>query len=144
MEIKKNVMKKILFFIVVGTVLGCSISKEEKLQNLNGYWEIEKVVTETGAEKTFAISTVVDFIEIDGNQGKRTKVNPQLDGSFKNNGSTETFEVDTSGNNLILHYKTPFATWDETIEKATTTNLKTLNSEGKQYFYKRFEKFDFK
>ena len=96
-----------LFLIVSTSIFGCQQNTKELKENLSGYWEIEKVTTLEGETKEFKISTIVDYITVDGNFGKRTKVSPQLDGSFKNNGATETFTIDGSSGELILRYQNP-------------------------------------
>ena len=113
------------------------------LKNLPGYWEIESVKNEDGALKEFKISTTIDFIELNGNEGLRTKVNPQLDGSFINKGTTENFSVDKSGEKLVLNYDNTLDQWSEKVIEVTKTSLIVTNAAGKEYRYKRFEKFDF-
>lgn len=119
----------------------CQQNPTELKENLAGYWEIEKVVTLEGETKTYTISTIVDYISIEGNTGKRTKVNPQLDGSFKNNGTAETFTIDGSSGELVLRYQTPLNTWTEKVKKATAEKLRIVNNQGIEYYYKRFTKF---
>jgi hypothetical protein len=132
----------ILFFSLL--TISCQQNPTALKQNLSGYWEIEKVTTLEGETKEFKISTIVDYISVEGDTGTRTKVSPQLDGSFKNNGAIETFTIDGSSGELVLRYKTPHNTWTEKVKKATKEKLLIVNNQGKEYVYKRFEKFNFK
>ena len=135
-------MKKLIFLLLTSTLLiSCRQNPTELQQNLSGYWEIEKVITLEGDEKQFKISTIVDYINIEGDKGTRTKVSPQLDGTFKNNGTVETFTVDGSSGELVLRYQTPQHTWTEKVKQATQEKLIVVNNEGKEYYYKRFTKF---
>ena len=135
-------MQKIIIILLsCFLITSCRQNPKELQQNLSGYWEIEKVVTLEGNVKEFKISTIVDYIHIEGNTGTRTKVGPQLDGTFKNNGSVETFTIDGSSGELVLRYKTPQHTWNEKVKKATQEKLLVVNNEGKEYYYKRFNTF---
>jgi hypothetical protein len=133
-----------LFLIISISLFSCQQNTKELKENLSGYWEIEKVTTLEGETKEFKISTIVDYIIVDGNLGKRTKVSPQLDGSFKNNGATETFTLDRSSGELVLRYQNPESIWVEKVKEATKEKLRIVNKQGKEYIYKRFEKFNFK
>ena len=133
-----------LFLIISISLFSCQQNTKELKENLSGYWEIEKVITLEGETKEFKISTIVDYIIVDGNFGKRTKVSPQLDGSFKNNGATETFTIDGSSGELVLRYQNPESIWVEKVKEATKEKLRIVNKQGKEYIYKRFEKFNFK
>jgi hypothetical protein len=133
-----------LFLIISISLFSCQQNTKELKENLSGYWEIEKVTTLEGETKEFKISTIVDYIIVDVNFGKRTKVSPQLDGSFKNNGATETFTIDGSSGELVLRYQNPESIWVEKVKEATKEKLRIVNKQGKEYIYKRFEKFNFK
>ena len=139
---KKNIFK-ITFICSLFILAACSQNKDEMLHNLPGYWEIVKVTDQGGNTKEFKISTTIDFIELNDTTGIRTKVNPQLNGSFKNNGTTENFIVDTSKEQLLLNYDNNLGQWTEEIVTATKNKLTVINAEGKEYSYKRFEGFDF-
>lgn len=133
--------KTILLLLISLTVLSCRQNPTELQQNLTGYWEIEKVVTQDGEEKTFKVNAFIDYITLEGTSGKRTKVSPQLDGTFKNNETVEPFEINTGSGELLLRYTTQFNAWTEKVKKATQDQLVIINNEGKEYHYKRFKKF---
>ena len=132
-----------LLVIVSSSLFSCQKNTKELKENLSGYWEIQKVTTLEGETKEFKISTVIDYITVEGNSGKRTKVSPQLDGSFKNNGATESFTIDGSSGELVLRYQNPESIWVEKVKDATKEKLRIVNKQGKEYIYKRFEKFNF-
>ena len=137
-------MKKAIVLILTITLFSCGKDTSEMKTNLAGYWEITSVEMPDGTTKDFSISTTIDFIEVDGDTGVRTKVNPKLDGTFSTNGTAESFKISEENYKLVLAYKNPFATWKETILQAKKDELKIKNEEGKIYSYKRFEKFTFK
>ena len=139
---KKYVISSLLL-VIFTSLFSCQQNTKELKENLSGYWEIKKVTTLEGETKEFKISTIVDYITVDGNLGKRTKVSPQLDGSFKNNGATESFTIDGSSGELVLRYQNPESIWVEKVKCATKEKLRIVNKQGKEYIYKRFEKFNF-
>jgi hypothetical protein len=138
-------MRILISCIILITAISCG-RQDPMLQKekLNGYWEIESVTLPDGSKKDFSFSTVVDFIEVSEEKGVRTKVMPQIDGSFINNGPTEKFAIKIEDNKLQLYYETPYDQWKETVITANGSALKVVNKDGKIYSYKKFEKFNFK
>ncbi|WP_347374440.1 lipocalin family protein [Aequorivita sp. Q41] len=116
---------------------------EIQKQNLSGYWEIKSVKMTDGEKKEFGINTIVDYIEIKGDSGIRTKVSPKLDGSFVTNGVSENFTLKIEEDSLRMYYKTPFDEWKETVIEAKDSTLTVKNRANKIYIYSAFKKYDF-
>lgn len=135
---------KYIFFLIVLAIGGCS-KQDPKLQkeHLAGYWEISSVEMTDGTKKSFSINSVVDFIEVTGDYGVRTKVAPKFDGTFVTNGTAEKFSIKIEDDSLRLYYETPFDNWKETILTATDSILTVKNRDNKIYYYSRFKKFNF-
>ena len=133
-------MKKAIFIFLFGiTLLSCNeYSQQEKIDNLNGYWEITKAELPEGITKEFKYSEIVDFIKVDSTSGFRKKARPQLDGSFITSNDEEIFEVKLENDSLNLYYSTPYANWKETIISSEENELVVLNPDGIIYTYKRF------
>ena len=132
------------YIILIMITLGCEkpnplVQKE----NLAGYWEIKSVTMPDGTEKNFGINALIDFIEVSGDSGVRTKVAPKFDGSFANNGSAEKFSIKIENDSLRLYYETPFDTWAETVLSAKDSALVVRNRDNKVYSYIKFKKFNF-
>lgn len=135
---------KITFLILTVLFISCSKpNPEEQKQKLNGYWEITSVKIPGNDIKKFKASTILDFIEVKGDSGIRTKVAPKLDGTFRNNGVAEDFTIKIEDDSLRLYYKTPFDNWKETVIEAKDSTLKVINRDHKIYTYSKFKKFDF-
>jgi hypothetical protein len=137
-------MKTLLSCIILIIAFSCgkqdpSIQKDK----LGGYWGIESVTSPYGKKIDFSINAVVDFIEVSEEKGIRTKVAPQFDGSFMNNGTAEKFNLKIEEDSLRLYYTTPFDSWKETVLLATDSVLKIINRDSKIYTYKKFRKFNF-
>jgi len=112
---------------------------EEQKQNLSGYWEIKEVEMPSGKKKEFDLNTIVDYIEVEGNSGKRTMVSPKYDGTYTTNGSVENFTLKIEDDSLRMYYKTPFDEWKETVIDAKNSFLTVINRDSKIYTYSKFE-----
>ncbi len=111
---------------------------QEKIDNLNGYWEITQAELPEGITKEFKYSELVDYIKVDSTAGFRKKVRPQLDGSFIASDDVEIFDVKLENDSINLYYSTPYANWKETIISSGEDELMILNPDGIIYTYKRF------
>ena len=131
-------MKKILFLFVLSTVLSCKQKiSDADILNLNGYWEIEKVMLPDGEKKEYKINETVDFFKVANNKGFRKKVMPQVDGTYLTNDISENLEVTVKDGNATIKYTTEFANWEETIIELTAEKLVLKNKQELEYHYKR-------
>lgn len=138
-------MKKIFLFIVFGLLLSCkqTISKTD-LNNLNGYWEIEKVELPDGDKKEYKVNETIDFFKIKDEKGFRKKVMPQLDGTYLTNDIQEDIVIAVKDGDATIQYKTTYASWNEEIIELTKEKLVIKNQQDFEYHYKRPVKFSIK
>lgn len=135
---------KITSLLLIVFFISCEKpNPQEQKQNLGGYWEIVTVKMPNGKKKDFSVNTIVDYIEVKGDSGIRTKVSPKFDGSFRTNGTSEKFTLKIEEDSLRMYYKTPFDEWKETVIEAKDSTLVVKNRDNKVYTYIKFEKFDF-
>ncbi len=138
-------MKKIVLFLFIGLLMSCNQSiNEADLQHLNGYWEIDEVELPDGEKKEYKVNETIDYFKIDVNKGFRTKVMPQLDGSYLNNDLKEDVQIVINDGEAIIQYKTKYATWSEEIIKLTKDDFVVKNQQDLVYYYKRPVKFSLK
>jgi hypothetical protein len=131
-------MKKFVFGIFL-VLASCNTGpSQEKINNLNGYWEIKKAELPEGISKEFRFSELVDYIQLENKTGFRKKVRPQLDGSFITSEDRENFSVKIENDSINLYYTTPYNTWKETLLTSEENEIKILNPRGIIYTYKRF------
>ena len=73
-------MKKIILFLVFGLFLSCKQSiSESDLQNLNGYWEIEKVELPDGDKKEYKVNETIDcFYQAGGDREQFNELYQQI------------------------------------------------------------------
>lgn len=131
----------IVFFILIGCNQGPS---KKELGNLNGYWEIEKVIFPDGSSKEYKVSLTIDFIELNELNGFRKKVQPRLDGSYITSDDSESFRIIEQKGSFLIHYnqeisKNPLTQRTEELVTLSEAKFSVRNSEGITYFYKRFE-----
>lgn len=138
-------MKKIILFLVFGLFLSCKQSiSESDLQNLNGYWEIEKVELPDGEKKEYKVNETIDFFKIIDKKGFRSKVMPQIDGTYLTNDLKEVVVVVLKDGDATIQYKTNYANWNEEIIELSTDKLVVKNQQDLEYHYKRPVKFSIK
>ncbi|HLO73554.1 MAG TPA: lipocalin family protein [Flavobacterium sp.] len=138
-------MKKIILFFVFGLFLSCKQSiSEADLQNLNGYWEIEKVELPDGNKKEYKVNETIDFFKITDKKGFRSKVMPQIDGTYLTNDLKEGVVVVLKDGDATIQYKTNYANWNEEIIELSKDKLVVKNQQDLEYHYKRPVKFSIK
>ena len=138
-------MKKIILFLVFGLILSCKQSiSESDLQNLNGYWEIEKVELPDGDKKEYKVNETIDFFKITDKKGFRSKVMPQIDGTYLTNDLKEDVVVVLKDGDATIQYKTNYANWNEEIIELSKDKLVVKNQQDLEYHYKRPVKFSIK
>ncbi len=131
-------MRVILILLVL--LVGCNskVAKED-LQQLNGYWEIEKVSFPNGETKDFMSSTTIDYIELDGMKGFRKKVQPKFNGTFETSNDAELFTIVQYGEGFVLNYSGSINSWKEEIISISKDNFSVTNQDTLTYTYKRYE-----
>ena len=139
-------MKKLFIVFVIAT-LGFSCKQnitESDLNNLNGYWEIEKVILPNGEKKEYKVNETIDYFKLVKNKGFRKKVMPQVDGSYLTNNLKESVYISLEEGSAIFHYKTNYAQWNEEIIAVSKDEFIVKNQQELVYHYKRPVKFSVK
>ena len=111
--------------------------KQTDIQNLNGYWEIEKVILPDGEDKEYKANETFDFFELKDKIGSRKKGIQQFDGTFLTNDVSENFKIEFKDGNCYINYKTDFAKWQEEILVLTKESFVVKNKNDLEYHYKR-------
>jgi hypothetical protein len=139
-------MKKLFILFFLGaTGLSCKQKiSETDLQYLNGYWEIEKVTLPDGDTKEYKVNETIDYFQIAQKKGFRSKVMPQVDGSYLTNDIKESVQVSLKDGSATLHYKTTYAKWNEEIITLSKDHFVVKNAQDLEYHYKRPVKFSVK
>lgn len=135
--------KRLLYLLISLTVVSCAKKDAIDLKQLEGYWEIKKVVLPDGSSKEYTISQSIDFIMLKNDStGYRKKLQPKLDGTFFTSDDAEEFTIRINDKKQILNYKNSLSEWKEVIIKLNKEELVILNENNLKYFYERFEKLN--
>lgn len=133
-------IKSVKVFFVALILSGCAEQKpKQQYTHLEGYWEISRVEINPDSVREYKYNETVDFIDLEGAKGTKTKVRPQLDGTYQVTGVTEDIEMVLEDKELYIKYTTPYDTFRERVVHAEENDLKLENEEGVIYFYKRYE-----
>lgn len=136
----KHLTTSLLFILLL-----CNCAKvdpESYIKHIDGYWEIEKVITNEGLEKQYNFNQSIDFFEVQGSKGVRKKVQPQFDGSFITTKDHESFTLKIENDSLRIYYETSLMNWKETVLSAKENEMIMKNEVGNLYFYKPYKKMD--
>ncbi len=129
---------KILIILAFTFFVSCKETiKETDIQNLNGYWEIEKVKLPEGEDKEYKTNETFDFFELKGKTGSRKKGIQQFDGTFLTNDVLEDFTIEFKEGKCYINYLTDFAKWKEEILLLNKEKLVVKNKNDLEYHYKR-------
>ena len=133
-------MKKSCAIVLMLVFIACGKqSKNINLDDLNGYWEISKVELSKDSVIQYSISQYVDYFEVTDSTGIRTKLQPNIDGSFVATKDQSEIEILKSDGDIQLLYSTPFDEWKEQLVSLDEENMIVINQDGKKYYYKRYE-----
>ena len=134
-------MKKLILIFSIICLASCSkTDPREQLDNLNGYWQIEKVEVQKDSVIEYGLSPYIDYIEVNDSTGFRKKLKPKIDGGFiKASSDAEKITAKIEDNSLFLYYTTPFNEWKEEVLEANEEELVILNRDDKKYYYQRYK-----
>jgi len=136
-------MPKHSIYVFFFFLISCSKPNPESyIKYINGYWEIEKVITLEGIEKQYNFNQNVDFFEINDLKGIRKKVQPQFNGHFITTRDNEFVTLKIENDSLRMYYKTSLASWKETLISAKENQMIIKNEAGNLYFYKPYQKIE--
>jgi hypothetical protein len=133
-------MKRPVYLICIVLLLSCQKGPEkENLPLLNGYWEIEEAEAPDGTSREYAVSTTIDYLEIEGMQGYRKKLQPRADGGFLASDDASFFEIREDKGRFFMSYHTDFASWEEELLRLDTDGFTVVNADNITYHYRRFK-----
>ncbi|WP_194852127.1 lipocalin-like domain-containing protein [Nonlabens antarcticus] len=133
-------MKYLWIIIIALITTSCSDqSTDVKLENLKGYWNIERVEKPDGEEKIFPFTNHMDFFEVNENGGTKSRVSPTFDGRFVSYGETVRFVWEMRENQLILIFEEGDKSYTQILKEATKEELILVHENGTVYYYQPYE-----
>lgn len=132
--------KNFLVLVFLG-LLGCSSREQIKeLDQLTGYWEIEKAVFPDGTEKIYKSNTTIDFFHLEENKGYRKKVQPLLNGQYQTSDDAQQFQlIRVEDERIFLEYANGDLNWQEQLKAVDSVQLVLESTEKTTYIYKRYQ-----
>lgn len=135
-------MKK-LFVLICLCAVGCKSNPTDRIDSIEGYWEIESVYKDDILIKTFKISPGIDYFKINKrSKGFRKKLKPNFNGTFETSKDVLNFEIEIQNNTLFLNYIDNGTKFSEKVLLASTKKLVLKNNRGFVYNYKTYKPLD--
>jgi hypothetical protein len=133
--------RKSLFIVLVALTFGsCTSSPEDKIDFIEGYWEIKEVKKDNKLIKEYNFSLSVDYFEVnDDLTGFRKKVSPTLNGTFTVTQDQAPFTLKAENDSLNIYYNHNDVITKETVIKATKDELVIVNTQGFRYIYQPYK-----
>ncbi len=133
-------MRYFAFLIFITLITGCtSPIAKEKLNILNGYWEITEVEFADGQKKTYKVNPSVDYIELKEMKGFKKKVHPKFDGTYDTSNDAELFTLVEKDGVFAFYYKNDLSEWHERLIVLEENQFSITNENDITYTYKRYE-----
>ncbi|MGB0896226.1 MAG: hypothetical protein ACPGU9_07295 [Flavobacteriaceae bacterium] len=135
---------KYLYCLLFILFFSCSKKvTQDDLKNLNGYWDIEMVESESKKITKFGVNSTIDFYYLDNtNQGYRKKTKPDFSGKYRANNIKDSIKIIHKNNQYIIHTTTPLDNWKDIIIELTPEKLILQNEKGVLFHYKKHQKLD--
>lgn len=133
-------MKRLNLLFICFIIFSCSNNPKSNLEHVNGYWEIDQVLFENGDKKVYKYNESIDYINVnDSLKGFRKKLKPGFNSKYITSDDAEGITVKIEDDSLNFYYKTPYATWKETVLSADANSMKVVNDRETVYIYKRYK-----
>ena len=118
------------------TIISCL--EDNKIELLNGYWEIESVKKEGQLIRKYPFSNTIDYFYIYNLEGYRKKVTSQSNGRFMVTLHQADLTISKEKGEYILRYPNRNKTYFESIKEIDSQQLIILDKEGYIYRYNRY------
>lgn len=138
-------MRFISFLFLISVFTNCSQKPVINLNNLNGYWEIDRVVISNesqklgqDSEKNYNFNRSVEYFVTKDSLGFRTKVTPGINSKFKTNGQKLKYKISYKEGKYIVTYHTPTSKWSDELIEASAKQICFANQRGDRYYYRKY------
>jgi hypothetical protein len=130
-------MKKIIL-LTIFILLACNKKVDiTKLNAINGYWQIQKVIDGNGNKKEYPVNENYEFFEIKNNKGFHKKVLWQPTGTFLVNNTIEAVNISNLNEKVILDFSSKFGKHTEELISISDTEMILKSKENYTYYYSK-------
>ena len=131
---------RIAFSLFCLLLISCNTNiKYSDLDQLNGYWRIDKAVSPSGEEKQFKSTVDVDFFKLDTLHGIRKKLKPLFNKQFNSSNDFVPFSIVFLENKCIITYSKQKESWQEEITALTAYKLRLKDARGVVFYYTKYQ-----
>jgi len=131
--------KQLYLFLLLTIITACkSTIQEGEISQLEGYWEITKVVFQDGTTKPYTVNTTIDYIDINGLKGYIKKMKPGLNGRYQTSNKAAQFKLLLKNEVWEMHFEGDL---NSTLKLLELDSLEyAVKDQGQvRYYYKRYE-----
>ncbi|MDB4605361.1 hypothetical protein OAH02_01570 [Flavobacteriaceae bacterium] len=131
--------KQLYLFLLLTIITACkSTIQEGEISQLEGYWEITKVVFQDGTTKPYTVNTTIDYIDINGLKGYIKKMKPGLNGRYQTSNKAAQFKLLLKNEVWEMHFE---GDMNSTLSLLELDSLEyAVKDQGQvRYYYKRYE-----
>ena len=130
----------IIFFILIS----CNNNvTQQDLEQLNGYWDIEKVESLDKKITEYKANTTIDYYFVnDNNEGYRKKTSLDFSGTYKTNNIKDKIVIEDKDGSFIIKTTTSLDNWEDIIVSLTSDKLVLKNEKGIFFYYNKHKKFN--
>ena len=130
----------IIFFILISCTDKVT---QQDLQQLNGYWDIDKVESVDKKTTKYGANSTIDFYFVnDQNEGYRKKTTLDFSGTYKTNNIKDKIVIEAKNGAFIIKTTTSLDNWEDIIVSLTKEKLVLKNEKGVLFYYNKHEKFN--
>ncbi|NQY29271.1 MAG: hypothetical protein HRT69_07350 [Flavobacteriaceae bacterium] len=130
----------IIFFILISCADKVT---QQDLQQLNGYWDIDKVESVDKKVTKYGANSTIDFYFVnEQNEGYRKKTTLDFSGTYKTNNIKDKIVIEDKNGAFIIKTITSLDNWEEVIISLTKEKLVLKNEKGVLFYYNKHEKFN--
>lgn len=130
----------ILFFILISCTDKVT---QQDLQQLNGYWDIDKVESADKEVTEYRANSTIDYYFLnDKNEGYRKKTTLDFSGTYKTNNIKDRIIIEDKNGTFIIKTTTSLDHWEDIIVSLTSEKLVLKSKNGILFYYNKHEKFN--
>ena len=130
----------IIFFILISCTDKVT---QQDLQQLNGYWDIDKVESVDKKITKYGANSTIDFYFVnEQNEGYRKKTTLDFSGTYKTNNIKDKIVIEAKNGAFIIKTTTSLDNWEDIIVSLTKEKLVLKNEKGVLFYYNKHEKFN--
>lgn len=131
-------MKKMLWLLLL-LCIACNNAPQD-LEQLEGYWQIEKVVAPDGGEREYPFSLKLEYFQVKDSVGKKFRVSVKDKDKFVSDRTGVPFTYYLKEGDLFLKFAEGNNAYVQEVETLNAETLVLVHENGLEYRYRRFEK----